>query len=200
MTAYPEDAWQEFCLIDIQEKGGANYQFAGITEDITAMDWGEKDVEGIALANGGRVVKRTPMTDESITFKCYPLSAELSQNGIVQWMHPQGTAISDASVVEPIAVANTNFRRKHRVVLLWASELPATPTGAATATTGTDAAYRMQIFNAYLTSYKPSFDDKIMSAEMTFKWAPFQKDGTRNKIEESTSGTSAVLPAVTAFV
>jgi len=39
---------------------------------------------------------------------------------------------------------------------------------------------------------------RFLSAEMTFKWTPFQKDGTRNKIEESTIGT-AQLPAVTTF-
>jgi len=193
-TVYPEDAHQEFVLIGITEQGGNEVQFGCITEDISAMDWGEKDIEGIPLVCGGRVAKRTPMTDESITFKGYPISADLDGTGGIQQFHPQETA----DTTDPIAVSNTNLRDKYRVVLLWCDTLPASPTAASTVPGVGTAAARIQIFNAYMTAYKPSFDDKILSAEMTFKWTPFQKDGTRNKIEESTIGT-AQLPAVTTF-
>lgn len=196
-TVYPEDAWQEFFLLGVTPNGGNAIQFAGITEDITAMDWGDKDIEGIALVNGGRVAKKTPMEDESMTFKVYPVSAGPDGTGVVPLFHPDGpNTLPDYS--EPYAVSNTNFRRKFRLVLLWCTSLPDSPGSAESAPIAGTAAYRIQIFNAYMTSYKPSFDDKIMSSEMTFKWTPFQKDGTRNKIEESTVGT-AVLPAVTAY-
>ena len=50
-----------------------------------------------------------------------------------------------------------------------------------------------------MTRYVPSFDDKIKSAEVTFKWAPFDKSGSANKREESTqnSATGALPAAIT---
>jgi hypothetical protein len=41
------DSWKEICLIGIIPNGGSEVQFAGLTEDITAMDWMEKDIEGM---------------------------------------------------------------------------------------------------------------------------------------------------------
>ena len=180
-----DDAWKELCLIGIIPAGGSETAWAGMTEDITGLDFGDKDIEGMPLANGGRVVKYTPMADESVTLKIYPVSALLSGTGAVQWFHPQ----SSESSVEPIVVDNTVTRIKHRLILLWATTLPAT---AGTATGAGIAAYRIQIVNAFMTSYKPNFDDKLFSAEVTFKWAPFQKDATANKREESTDGGTAL--------
>ena len=197
------DAWTEFCLIGITTEEGSEIQFAGFTEDITAMDWGEKDIEGVPLVNGGRVVKKTPMTDESMTLKIYPVSGELDGTGIVQHMHPQGTNPTTSSTTLPIAndittplsVFNTNLRRKHLIILLWADKLPS---AASTLPDAGYGAYRIQVINAYVTKYVPSFDDKIMSAEVTFKWTPFAKDNSPNKKEESTTGTQ--LPTANATV
>jgi len=189
-----ELSWQEFCLIGIQEKGGTEVQFASITEDITAMDWGEKDIESSPLVNGGRIIKRRPMGDEGITFRIYPLDAGLDGNGMIQFFHPQATD----DTTQPIAVSNSHKRKLFRIVLLWSSQLPEGPTEASTPPDSGEEAYRVQIFNAYMTSYKPSFDDKILSAEVTFKWAPFDKYGNPNKTEESTDG-SVQLPDVTSF-
>jgi len=201
MTTTTVDAFTEFCRITISEKGGTDYDFEGMTEDISAMDWGEKDIEGIATVKGGRIVKRTPMTDESITLKVYPTSAKLGADneGFIQHFHPQtgdaiqGLVADDDS--QPIAVKNSHARKTYRLLILWSSLLPA---DAATQPAAGEAAYRIQVVNAYMTSFKPSFDDKIISAEATFKWAPFDKDGAYNKVEESTDGSSQ-LPAVTAF-
>lgn len=192
MTAdtYP-DAWQELCLIGIIPSGGAMTAFAALTEDITAMDWGEKDIEGAPLVGGGRVVKITPMTDESVTLKMWPVSALLTGTGVSQLMHQQ---TADDST-DPIEVLNTNTRRKFGLIFLWAKTLPAT---AQTLPTANIAAYRIMVVNAYCTSYKPSFDDKNLSAEITFKWTPFNKSGTANKIEESTISTQLQAAITTA--
>jgi len=192
MTAdtYP-DAWQELCLIGIIPSDGAMTAFAALTEDITAMDWGEKDIEGAPLVGGGRVVKITPMTDESVTLKMWPVSALLTGTGVSQLMHQQ---TADDST-DPIEVLNTNTRRKFGLIFLWAKTLPAT---AQTLPTANIAAYRIMVVNAYCTSYKPSFDDKNLSAEITFKWTPFNKSGTANKIEESTISTQLQAAITTA--
>lgn len=192
MTVVP-DAWDEMCLVEVMPQGGTAIACASLTSDITAMDWGEKQIEVIPTLSGGDVVRRVPMTEESITLKLYPIgvggTAETTATGIMALFHPP----SDNT--QPKVQANTRDRTKYRLVLLWATTLPAT---ASTIPIAGVYAYRIQIFNAYMVSAKPSFDDKTMSVECSFKWAPFQKDGTRNKIEESTDD-SAQLAAVTAF-
>lgn len=184
------DAWKEVCLIGIILEGGSEVQFAGLTEDITAMDWMEKDIEGIPLLNGGRVVKHNLSNEESITLKVYDVDALVATPGPVQWFHTQGTPDS----THPVVVDNTRTRTKHGIIILWAETLPATA-GALPAASKT--AYRIQIINAYMTAYKPSFDDKIKSAEITFKWTPFQKGAGANKREESTDGTVQLAAAIT---
>ena len=195
------DAWKEFCLIGIIPEdypsgagGGSEIQFAGITDEISAMDWGERDIEGVPLVNGGRVVKTSPMGDETLTLKMYPVDALLDTsdvgNGVVQLFHPQSTE----SATEPIIVDNSIYRRKFGIILLWATTLPATA-GAVPA--AGESAYRIQIVNAYMTGYKLNYDDKVMSAEVTFKWAPFQKDASPNKREESTAGSTQLASGIT---
>lgn len=201
-STYSLDAWKEFCLIGIIPEaypsgagGGSCIEFAGLTEDITAMDWGEKDIEGVPLLNGGRVVKHTSMTDESITLKMYPVDALLDNasdvaNGVVQLFHPQTTE----DTTQPVAVDNSIYRRRFGIILLWSETLPSLSDALPAAS---KKAYRVQIVNAYMTSYKLSFDDKIMSAECTFKWSPFDKAAARNKREDSTDGSVQLAAAIT---
>ena len=187
---YP-DAWKELCLIGLIPEGGSEIQWAGFTEDITAMDWGEKDIEGMPLLNGGRVAKFTPMTDESMTLKIYDINAkDAVAESAVQAFHKQSTA----DTTEPISVDNTIPRQKFGIILLWSNALGATA-GALPA--AGENSYRIQVINAYMTKYTPSFDDKIKSAEVMFKWTPFAKDGSANKREESTDGSVQLAAAIT---
>jgi len=194
MTAVP-DAYEEFCLISVMNNtagdGSGEIAFAGFTEDITAMDFGEKDIEGVPLLNGGRIVKFTPMTDESITMKVYPVTASLEEGGAVQLFHPQ----SANDTTQPILVSNSKERIPYRVVILLSTRLP----NSATALPNSgEPSYRFQVVNAYCTRYVPSFDGKIYSAEITFKWAPFDEFGTGNKQEESADGTVCIAATATA--
>lgn len=184
------DAYKEVCMIGILVDGGSEVAFAGLTEDITSMDWGDKEIEGKALINGGRVATLTPMTDESVTMKVWPVSVLLNGTGVAQHFHPQSTDDS----TQPILVDNTNTRKKHKLIFLWATQFPA---AAGTITPANACAERTQIINAYMTRYKPSFDTKNLAAEISFKWTPFTKAAAANKREESTDGT-AQIAAVTA--
>lgn len=194
MTTLP-DSFTEFCRIGVKRERDTNeLQFASMTEDITGLDFGDKPIEGKALLNGGRVVMRTPMEDESVTLKLYPVTALLDGTGVAQHMHPQ---TSDDNTTN-VSVLNSNLRQKHRLVMVWGTSLPATAEGAPGAG---ENIYRIVVSNAYLTSYKPSFDDKQLSAEVTFTWAPFTKGAVTNKLEESgstLSGVSATPTDVTA--
>jgi len=186
------DAWQETFLFSIEDMDGDEVQFAGITEDITGMDFGDKDIEGIALANGGRIVKWTPQADESVTLKVWAVDANTDGEGVAQLFNWQSTEDS----TDPIRVLNSRLRKPFQLIFTWADNLSSLST-AGTATTADHAAYRITIKNAYMTSYKPSFDDKNMSAEITFKWTPFGREGTENKMEESTVSTA--IPVKTSF-
>lgn len=189
------DAWQEQFLFSVQIQGGTAIEFGGITEDITGMDVGDKDIESVAIGNGGRVVKWTPQADETVTVKVWPTDAKLDGAGFAQYFNPQATADS----TDPIDVLNTRLRNKHQIIFLWVEDInTAAYNAAGTATIAGDAAYRFVAKNVYITGYKPSFDDKNLSAEITFKWAPFAKAGTSNKTENSTAGTNALV-AVASF-
>lgn len=164
------------------------------------MDWGEKDIESKATLAGGRIVNRKPMTDESISFKIYPISvgspSETTATGVMQLFHPgSDTYGTNDDTSQPIVVNNTNFRRKYKITILWATTLPAT---AETLPVSGVYAERIQILNAYMTKVKPDYGDKTLSVEATFKWPPFTKDGVSNKIEDSTTDT-AQLTAATAY-
>jgi len=186
MTA---EAFTEFCLVGIQSENDASeVQYAGITEDITGIEFPEKDIEGMPLVNGGNVVKKTPSTTGTITLKVYPIGIANDGTGVGQFL--AGTV--DAT--DPFTVDLSLSRLRHKIVLVWAENLPAT--AGAVFATGNGDGYRITIVNAYCTSVKPSFDDKILSAEVTFKYAAFQKDASPNMKQESTFvGT---LPIVTA--
>jgi len=191
------EAWKEFCLISIIPEafpagagGGTAISFEGLTENITALDWGEKAIEAIPLTNGGRIVKPSPMGEEGITMKMYPTDAAITANGLVQLFHPQTTA--DAT--QPIVVNNSIYRRRFGIIILWASTLPATAT---TLPATNDSAYRIQVINAYMTGYKLNYDDKMLSAEVTFKWGPFNKSAVGNKREESTDGGTQLAASIT---
>lgn len=192
MTAVP-DSWNDRCRVGIMRAGGTEVQFHARTEDIT-WDTGDKDVEGVSLVSGGRVIKPISMTDESVILKIYPTETELAGGGLAQWFHPQGAAHGVADdTTEPYVVTNSIHRIKHRLIFLWTTYLP-----AAAATVPTDEpAYRIQIINAYSTGWKLNYDDKILSAEATFKWAPFTRAGVGNKREESTTGATTDLAAAT---
>ncbi len=130
------------------------------------------------------------MTDESITLKVYPVTAKSDGTGVIQHFHPQTVARAGS----PISILNSNSRDKHKLIFLWATKLPS---AASTIPRG-EASYRMQVINAYMTRCVPSFDDKIKSSEVTFKWVPFNKSGSANKKEESCTSTStASLTTVT---
>ena len=184
------NSWDELCLIGIKNEEDANeVQFAAFTEDISALPTEEKQIEGKILVNGGRIVKKTGMTDKEITFKCIPVSVGRDgRGGLATYL--AGTA----GTADPYSAINTNKWRVNRVVLLWANNLPTT---AAAAITAGNEARRFTIVNAYCTKIEWSYDDKELVAEVTFKWTPFNKTAVSNDQWQYTDGTTG-LDAVAA--
>jgi len=87
-----DDAWMETALIGISIIGSEEVQFNSIVETAD-FDVGEKDIEGLALVNGGRVTKHTPEGDSSVTFEVYPMEAGAGE-GFFDLLHGNGDIVS----------------------------------------------------------------------------------------------------------
>lgn len=105
-----QDAWMETCLIGISKIGREEVQFASITETAD-FDIGEKDIEGLALVNGGRVTKWTPEGDTTITFEAYPLEAGAGE-GFFDLLHSDDvivTGTTDGVTTSKLIDSTVNF-------------------------------------------------------------------------------------------
>jgi len=194
------DSWDEIALVSLVKTDGTistdEVELGCLIEDITAFDWMEKDIKTKVMVCGGRTVSKIPFEDaEGLTMKVIPVSADLDGTGVSQMFHPQ----TADDTTDPIVVLNTLRRNTYDIAILQSSELPSATLGALDIPAADKSAQRILIKNAYMTAYKPSYDDKQWSAEITFKWAPFTKAGASNKQEDSTDG-SAQLSAATAFL
>lgn len=194
-AAFLEDAHMETCLIAISSIGGSNLAFEGITETLD-IDWPDKDFEGVALLNGGRVRKWTAQGDATITFEAYPLFAGTSSGST-------GTGFFDLqNVVDtsvPIRVLNSRARTRYRVLIMWTND-----TAATVAQTGTRADYsamRIGMADGYFISVKPNFTDGILKYTCVFKAAAFDTSGNSCLLAESCAGAtgSDVLPVIAAY-
>ncbi len=189
------DGWMETCLIGISKIGGSDIQFAALTETVD-FDIGEKDIEGVALVNGGRITKWSPEGDSSITFEAYPLEAGTQTgttgNGFFDLLHSV-----DAST--PLRISNDRNRDKYRVLVMWTNDSGVTT--AQSITTDTHSALRIGMADGHFTSVKPSFTDGILKYTVTFKVAAFDKAGNSNIMMESCAGADGtdILPAIASY-
>jgi len=187
------EALQELALVSIQAKGGTAYQFAGIIEEVSPSI-GDRDIEGIPLINGGRVVKKTPQADHELTLKIYPTDTRFSASkDLIQGFLAKDDGWDDS---EPYSDANTHNQELFQVCIVWCNDATKITTANGTSTAGTQAR-RIVIKEMRMTSYKDSFDDKMVSAEVTFKAPAFTTSGAKTldyqSCEDSGStGLSAV--------
>ena len=190
-----DDAWMETCLIAISAAGGSDVAFAGLTETVD-FDLGEKDIEGVALVNGGRVTKWSTEGDKTITLEAYPLEAGTDSGvegkGFYDLMHT-------ADSVVPIRVINDRNREKYRILVLWTNDSTATTAQSITAENA--SALRIGLADGHFTSVKPSFTDGILKFTVAYKCAAFDKLGVGNALMESAAGSSAtdILPVIASY-
>lgn len=184
------DAWMEKCKISISAQSGTDVKFEGLTETVD-IDLGEKDIEGIALVNGGRVTKITPETDTTITLEAYPveagsddISAATSGTGFFDLLHAEDTS-------QPAAISNTTARSEYRLAILWTDDTTVT-IAADSLTSSNNKGLRITGANGYITSVKPSFTDGTLKFTITFKVAAFDKAGNAQILLESTDGTATM--------
>ena len=190
-----DDAWMEECLIAISPIGGSDIQYAAETETVD-FDIGDKDIEGIPLVGGGRVMKWTAEADSTITFEAYPLQAGTDTGttglGFYDLMHTVDSTV-------PIRIVNDRVRTKHRILVMWTND--PTPTTAQAVTADTFSALRIGMADGYIISVKPNFTEPILKWTIMYKTPAFDKSGAGNVMIESAAGSGAsdILPVIASY-
>jgi len=169
----------------VTKLGGTAFQLAARVEDID-IDIGDKDMEFIPNLKGGRIAKRVPQPETTITFTAYPYGITSADpvSGFAQYFWGQVTL----DTTEPLTVNAGRVRDQYQVAIMWTDDTA--PTSAISATATGKVAERFIMANCYLTSYKLSYADQILKATLSFKGAPFNKEGVAQIREESTENTA----------
>lgn len=191
MTAANDGSYSEVCLVGVTPKGGSAVQFASYIElDSIDPAEGDKDISTANMANGGRVVKKTPQADSEVTVKLYEIeigtSASLAQ-------HYHGGSDSTA----PLEVVNSHTRNLFQVAFLWTDD-----TAAATAegtTASSKYARRLAFKDLRMTSYKESIEDGTLVITATFKGPAFNQANTGLVTRQSVASTDGGLTALAAY-
>jgi len=185
---------QEVALVSIQPIGGTAYQFAAIIDSMS-FGGGEKQIEGVPVMNGGRLVKRTPMTDHEVSFTIYPTSTQFTSKDMIQLF-----ALPSASWVTttPQDVSISRGSDRYQVCILWTDD--ATATTANGTTVASKLARRYVLKSARCVSYASSFADRHLTAEVSFKAPAFTPSGTATlKIASNPHGSGSGLTAAAAY-
>jgi len=192
MAAVEPDIWDEKALINIyEETNEVNMNIAALTETID-IDEGDKEGESIATVSAGRLWKKTPEADTTITFEGYPIDIgdadELNPKGLIQFFEGAGT---DGS--EPLTSTSSTTRTKFRISIMWTDDA-----AALTARWSVASGYyalRYDFQNCYFVSCKPSYTDKALKSTWKFKCPPFNKSGTAN-IQVDSCDSSVTLDTI----
>jgi len=179
------DVWDEVALVNIYDVTTTTDQNIVCLTETIDIDLGDKEGESIASVKGGRLWKKTPEADTTITFEGYPISI-----GDVDSTDPKGMIqqfMGGSDIAEPLSTTSSLTRKIFRVTILWTND-SATGTARGTVTTA-DYALRYDFQNCYFISCKPSFTDKVLKSTWKFKCPPFNKAGTANITVQSCDST-----------
>jgi len=183
------DTWSETALLSISKASDSEVQYYTITETMD-IDIGEKGFDVIATLAGGRLVKFTPQEPITMTFDAYCVEAGTDTGAVGKGFFDLlwGGIRSDTS--QPISISADRTRQKHRVTILWTDDTTVT-TAHASINLG-QSGMRIIAKNGYCTSVKESMTDGVKKATVTYKFPPFDKDGTANVEIQSVDGTSTM--------
>lgn len=192
------EAWTDCAKVTITAQAASlvNLEFYSLTESIDISD-GSRDIESTPVLCGGKITRLKPQEDCEITMKCYPVLgfnpvATGTGTGLDDLFYDTLTTIETSNQYRVSSTSGT--RKKFRIAILWTDE--ASVTNAIGALAKTTQALRYACRNAYMTDIKRSFAaDGLLSYDVTFKYAPRQKDGRLNIIIESQNASAAATLA-----
>ena len=193
-------AWSELAYITVWKCGdttGAEY--ASLTETID-IEMGKKDIEYKTTLSGGRIGKRMPQEDTTITFEGYPLTVggEITGNATGYDTIFQGGSTWPTG--DHKVTYATPYMDTFMVAILWTNDTTTSPLTAVGTTTAGFNAYRQVFVNALAVEMKHSFTDKMLKTTFKFKIPSANKWGVSNiRTESVTSAGSAGLPQISAF-
>lgn len=187
------DAWRETCLIALCKQAGSDVRFHGLTETID-IDLADKDIEGIALVNGGRVKRYTPQGDTTVTLEAYSqqVGTTAGTAGYGFW-----DLMNTADASQPISITNDRTRDEFRLAILWTEDTDATDANAAV--NGTYACRRFAAADGNIISVKDSFTDGVLKSTIVFKVTAFDKSAAGNMKWESTNSATGSLTALSSY-
>ena len=185
------EAWSETALITVVGTTGtitAAMNIAALTDTID-IDQGDRDIEGVPSLSGGRLVKKTPEGDTTITFEGYPIgigdSDATAPDGLMQHF------FGGTDTTAPFSVTSATIaRNQYSVYILWTDDTAAT-IGTTSIASGKNA-LRYKFANCYMTSCKASMTDGIVKGTFKFKCPPRNQANTANITVESTDGTASM--------
>lgn len=202
-------SWQDRALIAIKKKDGTVKQFAGLTQEIDLPDL-SRDVEGQPVMNGGRVRENSAEDDFEVTLTLYPIGVltgdgSTRPEGVAEWFLSSDdlSGSGEGSRFEP-----SLERYDFGVAVMWTNvdgDVNSTSPVKATSEIDTSsdsfvgAALRWVFRNGQVTEFNQDFGDMVHTAEVTFKFSPYDEVGDANYFDESTQDTSTEsLPEVLA--
>ena len=177
---YELGAFSETALIEICPLGGDPKNYASLVETID-IDEGDKDMEQIVTLSGGRLYKKIPQAETTITFEGYPIGTDPAYGPSQFFAGITNTVYDTAAAVQNYATRNRNL---FRVTILWTTDTTCTTAGG-NISTGTNG-YRYSVAHCLMTSCKKSFTDGVLKFTFSFKVPAFNKNGISHILEEST--------------
>lgn len=191
MTAANDGAYSEVCLVGVTKIDGSAVQFASYVElDSIDPAEGDKDITTANTSNGGRIVKKTPQSDNEITLKLYEIEIGTSAS-LAQLYH--GTTDS----TDPLTSTNSRTRDLFQVAFLWTDDTTVTTAEAATA--ASTYARRLVFKDLRMTSYKETIEDGTMVVNATFKGPAFNQSGTGLVTRQSSNSSGSGLTELSAY-
>ncbi len=198
-------SWQDRVLIGIQqqESGTVKY-FAGLTQEVDLPDL-SRDVEGTPVMNGGRVRENSAEDDFEVTLTIYPIGVLTDDSAADSASRPEGVGewflssedLSDTS--EGSRFEPTLDRYDFDIALTWTNVEGVDADSEISTTDNVKAALRWVFKNGQITEFNQDFGDRVHTAEVTFKFTPYNELGEANYFYESTSDTTTdTLPQVLA--
>lgn len=176
-----EGMFSEKALVSICKLGGSEVAFHSLVDSIS-IDQGDKDIEGVPVVGGGRLTKKKPQGDITISFDGYPTTVLGSDSkGIAQ-------LFQDGSTIDGASVYSTTKRQLWRVTILMTNDPTATVASSATAAS-TDS-MRYCLVHCYCISANADFSDGYKWS-FKFKGTPFNKFGSAN-VQEASVEASAI--------
>lgn len=185
-------SWQERAFVTITKKGGNDKDFHALLDEI-GFSGGDKDFDATALMNGGRIRVRSNQEPYEFTGTLYPTGptsdpgASTDPRGIMEFFHGSSDTGDNDSHFKYEA---SHTRDDFRVAVMFTNDTSVT--SAVDSVSGSSKqAYRYVQTDAHLVSAEPSFDDQVLTVEVTFRSAPFDETASPNAYVEGYTGDSS---------